>query len=351
MKMSMKCLVPLSLLMLPLAACGSSDDAAGGEEPTELVISTWGFAEDFFREEVYAPFEEEHNVEIVLETGNNSERLNKIRQGNSSVDLIYLSDYYAQQGINDELFAEINRDNIPNIEDIYEMAQAPTGENYGPAYTVSQLGIAYNPEETDVDITSWADLWNPELESSIGLPSITATAGPMVLDAASVVSGSESFDEDAAFAQMKELNPNVANEYSQTSAYVNMFTQGEIAAGPIMEMYVADLKEAVPSTEFVTPEEGAYAIVNTVNVIEGSENQELAEEFINWQLSAEVQETAAAAKVDSPVNTTLDLTDEEAEGITYGADTVENLILLDTEMINERSEEWIDRWNRELTQQ
>ncbi|WP_026699569.1 ABC transporter substrate-binding protein [Salibacterium aidingense] len=339
-----------TLFLLPLSACGSSDDGtSSSEEPTELVISTWGFAEDFFRKEVYAPFEEEHNVEIVLETGNNSERLNKIRQGNSSVDLIYLSDYYAQQGINDDLFAEINYDNIPNAEDIYDVAQAPLGEAYGPAYTISQLGIAYNPEETDVDITSWEDLWDPALEDSIAVPSITATAGPMLLDAASVVSGKDQFDEDEAFAQMQELNPNIVNEYSQTSAFVNMFTQGEIAAGPLMEMFVADLKEAVPEASFVSPEEGAYAVMNTVNITADSENKELAEEFINWHLSAEVQKASAAAKIDSPVNTTLDLSEEEAEGLTYGADTIENLRVLDIEMVNEQSEAWTDRWNRELT--
>ena len=59
----------------------------------------------------------------------------------------------------------------------------------------------------------------------------------MFLDAASKVSGSNEFDEDKAFGQMKKVLPNVVKEYGQTSEFVNMFSQGEIAAGPIMEMY------------------------------------------------------------------------------------------------------------------
>ncbi|MER2060894.1 MAG: ABC transporter substrate-binding protein, partial [Niallia sp.] len=76
---------------LLLAAC-SSDDATNDskEKKEKLVVSTWGFNEDFFRNEIYKPFEEENNVEIVLDTGNNADRLNKVRQGNSDVDVIFL---------------------------------------------------------------------------------------------------------------------------------------------------------------------------------------------------------------------------------------------------------------------
>ncbi|MDQ0206833.1 ABC transporter substrate-binding protein [Alkalicoccobacillus murimartini] len=341
----------VALSAAALTACGGSDDSQGSNgSPTKLVISTWGFSEDFFRAEVYAPFEEEHNVEIVLDVGNNAERLNKIRQGTANVDLVYLSDYYAQQAINDGLFAEIDRSNIPNIEEIYEVAQAPLGEEYGPAYTIGQFGIAYNADAVDQDITSWADLWDESLAKNLTIPGITSTTGPMFLDAASKVSGQDTFNEDAAFAQMAELVPNVVKEYDKTSDFVNMFSQGEVVGGPFMEMYFNDLKEAIPSAEFVTPEEGGYAVMNTVNIVEGSENKELAEEFINFQLSQDIQATTAKAKIDSPVNTTVELTDEEAEGITYGQDVVESLHQLDMEYVNEQSSTWIERWNQEIAQ-
>ncbi len=349
-------LATVAMTSVLLAGCGSStDDAAngsgnGGTAPTKLVISTWGFSEDFFNQEVFGPFEKEHNVDIVLEVGNNAERLNKIRQGTSSVDVIYLSDYYAQQGIDEGLFEKIDRSKIPNINDIYEIAQAPLGEDYGPAYTVGQLGIAYNPDMVAKEVTSWSDLWDPAFENNLTIPNITATAGPMVLDAASRVAGNDTFNEDAAFTKLKELSGNVVKFYTQTSEYVNMFSQEEIAGGPIMEMYFKDLKAAVPNAKFVTPSEGAYAVMNTINVVKGSKNKELAEEFINWQLSQDVQAKSAKAKVDSPVNTKVELNAEEAEGVTYGADVVEKLNKLDMEFVNQQAKGWTDRWNREIAQ-
>lgn len=332
------------------ASPAASSGNAGGGAPTELVISTWGFSEDFFNESVYAPFEKKYNVKIVTDVGNNAERLNKIRQGSSNVDLIYLSDYYAQQGIDEGLFEKIDRSKIPNLDNIYDLAKAPLGEDYGPAYTIGRLGIAYNPDMVKKEVTSWSDLWDADFKNNVTLPNITATAGPMVLDAASKVAGESSFNEDAAFAKLKELNPNVVKYYTQTSEFVNMFSQGEIAGGPIMEMYFKDLKDAVPSAKFVAPSEGAYAVINTINIVKGSQHKELAEEFINWILSKEVQEASAKAKVDSPVNTQVQLSGDETQGITYGADVINSLVKLDMKQVNAGMKEWTDRWNRELAQ-
>ncbi|NOV04309.1 ABC transporter substrate-binding protein [Paenibacillus planticolens] len=356
-------LISLSVVGLALTGCGASPTKEGNTnsattspaeaskgEPTQLVISTWGFSDDFFKKEVYAPFEKEHNVKIVLEIGNNSERLNKVKQGSSKVDLIYLSDYYAQQGIEAGLFDKIDRSRIPNLKDIYDIAKAPLGEDYGPAYTIGRFGIAYNPKATGKEIKSWSDLWSLELSKKLTLPNITSTTGPMILDAASLVAGNTTFNADQAFAKVKELNKGVVKYYGQTSEFVNMFSQGEIAAGPIMEMYVKDLRAAVPETKFISPQEGAYAVMNTVNVIKGSKNKQLAEDFINWHLSKEVQEKSAKAKVDSPVNTTLQLSADEAQGITYGADVVNKLIKMDMKFVNQNLKSWIDRWNKEVAQ-
>ncbi|MBA9025123.1 ABC transporter substrate-binding protein [Peribacillus huizhouensis] len=347
MKKIIKNLTLVSALALTLSACSSSDSSSKKEK---LVISTWGFSEDFFREEVYKPFEKEHNVEIVLDTGNNADRLNKIRQGNSDVDVIYLSDYYAEQGIQDGLFEKLDHSVIPNVENIYEMAKAPLGKDYGPAYTIAQFGIAYNPDEVKKPITSWADLWNKDIGGVITIPGITSTTGPMFLDAASKVSGNTEFNEDAAFTKLKELMPNVLKEYGQTSEFVNMFAQGEIAGGPIMEMYFAQLQEAVPNAKFVSPKEGGYAVMNTVNIVKDSDQKELSEEFINYLLSKEVQEKSAKAKIDSPVNTKVQLSEEDAKGLTYGEDVINSLNILDMKYVNKNSKQWIDRWNKELAQ-
>ncbi|UNK18693.1 ABC transporter substrate-binding protein [Paenibacillus sp. N3/727] len=333
-----------------LTACSGGDKAAEGgkEAPTELVISTWGFAEDQLKKNLYEPFEKQYNVKIVTEIGNNTDRLNKIRQGSSKVDILYLSDYYALQAAEEGLLEKIDRKNIPNIEKLYDIAKAPTGEDYGPAHTVAQFGLAVNSDDVKTPVESWSDLWKAEFKNKIALPNITITTGPMMMDFAAKVGGGQDLDTEAAFKAIKEINPGVVKYYSKSADLVNMFAQGEIVAAPIQDTFFGSLKEALPSAQYITPKEGAYALMNTVNIVKGSKNKELAEKFINWHLSQEVQEANAKDRIDSPTNKEAKLTAEEAEGLTYGADVVENLKTLDLNQVNKQMSGWIDRWNREI---
>ena len=78
-------------------------------------------------------------------------------------------------------------------------------------------------------ITSWNDLWREDLAGSLSLPGITTTAGPMVVMKAGEHAGVDAFaDDDAAFAAVEELKPNVVKNYNTGSELINLFSTGEI---------------------------------------------------------------------------------------------------------------------------
>lgn len=360
MKKIFKMTAVLAILTGLLAGCGgkkeeTTTEAAATEAksaaPTELVISTWGYNEDKLRENLFGPFEKANNVKIILETGNNSDRLNKIRTLDSTkVDLIFLAEAFAVQGINEGLFEEINRENIPNVKDIYEMAQAPNGEKFGPAYTLNRTGIIYDTASVDMEVSSWADLWNAEFESNAAIPEITTTAGPSMVITAGNLAGSNVFaDSSAAFEKLVELKPNLVKTYGRSSELANMFTQGEIVIGVAQDFAYGRIKGALPTAKWVNPKEGSFANLNTINIVKGSKNKELAEKFINWALSEELQKANALSKIDSPVNVKVELSAEEAEGLTYGKELIESLKGTDTMKVNEVLTQWIDKWNREVS--
>ncbi|MTI67201.1 MAG: ABC transporter substrate-binding protein [Firmicutes bacterium] len=357
MKNIKKISILLVLVMtLGAMAIGCSSNESKGEdvdkqEKETLIISTWGYNEDILKKNVFEPFEKKHNVDIVLEVGNNADRLNKIRMNkNSDVDIIYLASSYAIQGVKEGLFEEINRENIPNIENIYEIAKAPLGEKYGPAYTVNRTGIIYDTEATKEKVDSWSDLWRDEFKDNASIANITSTAGPaMVLAAAKKADVSIKDDYDKAFEELSKLKPNIVKTYSRSSDLVNMFTQGEIKIGVAQDFAYGRIKDALPSAEWVNPKEGAFANLNSVNIVKGSDNKELAEKFINFLLSEKVQKANALDKVDSPINVNVELTKEEAEGLTYGKDLINSLQTIDYEYINSVMSDWIDKWNREIS--
>ena len=105
-KKGLALILALGLTVGSLAGCGKKEASEGATGANKkLVISTWGLSEDLLNENVFAPFEKEHGVDIVLEIGNNSERLTKLQNNpNSDVDLVYLAESFAQQGIDGGLF-------------------------------------------------------------------------------------------------------------------------------------------------------------------------------------------------------------------------------------------------------
>ncbi|WML33384.1 ABC transporter substrate-binding protein [Clostridium sp. OS1-26] len=340
-------------LSFALTGCGNSktsEQTSTSKEPTKLVVSTWGYNEDKLRKNVFEPFEKANNCKIVLEVGNNDERLNKAKSMPGSVDVIYLADSYTIQGIEQGLFEKINKDNIPNIKNIYDVAKSAMGDGYGPAYTINRTGIVYDTKTVTTPITSWNDLWRADLKKKISVSEINSTAGPALMQVAANKAGVKLSDNvDGAFKEISTLKPNIVKTYSKSSDFVNMFSQGEINVGVAQDFVFAKIKEAVPTAEWAELKEGNYANLNTINIVKGSKNKELAEKFIDWCLSEQVQKADALDKVDSPVNVKVTLTAEQAKGLTYGKDVINNLKVIDWKQYNSAKAGIIDKWNAELS--
>lgn len=333
------------LLLLVMISAAVMSCAALAKET--LVISTWGYNEDLLRKNLYDPFEEKFDCEIQLEVGNNSTRLNKVKmRGGSQVDVIYLAESFALDAIDAGIIAEVNRDNIPNIANLYPFARAPHGEEYGPAYTLVRLGVIYDSDEI-AEMDSWYDFWREDLEGLVSIPDFNTTSGPAMLIMAARKAGTTLEENpDKAFAELEKLKPNIVKNYARSSELANMFAQGEALAAPAMDFAYFRVKDAVEGAVWLDPEEGSFANFNTLNVIKNSENKELAEKFINYAISEEVQMKMALDKVESPLNMNVDLTEEEAEGLTYGSEVIDRLNTINWQYINANKAELMDRWNR-----
>ena len=311
-----------------------------------FTVSWWGFNGDALQEIIIDPFQEMCSCEVVFETGNNADRLSRLqlREG-AGVDVIYLTDRFSQLGIELGLFQPVDRAQVPNIAEIYDLAQAPQGE-YGPAYTIGRVGIVYNADEVAEPITSWNDLWREDLASQVSLPGITTTAGPMVVLRAAERAGVDAYaDTDAAFAGVAEILPNVLTNYNTGSEMINLFSTGEITVSMAQDFALGRLQAAVPSVVWADLEDGDIATLNTINIPTGAENPDLAHMFLNFVLSAEIQQTLAERGVDAPVNTNVDLTPEQAAPWTYGDEMISSLNRVDYVPMNAALDDWINRWN------
>ena len=318
----------------------------GAAAAKTLTISWWGFNGDKLNEFIVQPFQKKCGCELVFETGNNADRLNKVKiRGGKGVDVIYLTDSFSQIGVAEGLFQKIDPARIPNIAGLHDIAKDPQG-GYGPAYTVGRIGIVYDSAKVNPPITSWNDLWRADLKSAVSLPGITTTAGPMVVMLAGQKAGTDAFkDAGPAFKEIEAIKPNTVKNYQTGSEMINLFSTGEIAVSMTQDFTLGQLQAAVPTITWADLSDGDIAVLNTVNIPTGAENVDLAYEFINFILDPALQKVLAENGVDAPTAKSVELSPEAARKWTYGEARINGLKRIDYSQMNAVKGQWVDRWN------
>ena len=287
----------VTLLVTLLVIASLSFCAVAEEKPfagQTLTISTFSFNAELLQKNVYDPFEAATGAKLVVDTGRNPERVTKIVESPEDYDVVIIGDMFVDQLREAGVLETFDSSKLSNISGIYENARAPMGEGYGPAYTFNRLGIVY---------------------------------------------------DSAIFAKLAELKPNVVKTWTSANDTINMLNQGEISVAVLLDYSYTTAKNANPDYIWVDPAEGSFSGYNMLNIVKGCENKELAEAFIDYYLSYDVQLAEALDGVDAPVRPDVELTAEQAANFTYGEDMIANLKLPDWNVIAANQANWIASWN------
>lgn len=333
---------------MTLTACGGPADGGSKTEGTQkLVLSTYGLSEDISAEEVYAPFEQQFNCEIVTETGGTNDRYTKLAaDSESTIDVIELSQAMTAKGIDEGLFEDIDLSKIANAADLIGAAKTMAEAGQGVAYTINSIGIMYNPEAVGFEIKEFDDLWDSRLAGMVSIPEITTTFGPAMVYMASDHAGVDIKSDNgaSAFQALTELKPNLVKTYAKSADLINMFTSGEVAVAIVGDFGVPTIQAANPNLVYVTPDI-TYANFNTISITKNCKNKDLAYEYLNYRLSQELQSKTGKALNEAPTNNKVQFTEEESQNMTYGP-KAENAKVLDYSFVNPLLNDWIDQWNR-----
>ncbi len=328
---------------------GEPESAASAGMPYEgqtLVVSAWGFNMDLIEANIVQPFEEMHGVDVVFETGNNSERFTRMvaRKANPEVDVALFAGNWALDAANEGLLQPYDPAMLPNLNDLYDFAQDPLNNRMAVGYTVQNLGIVYRTDIVD-SIDSWGDLSAPELAGFLSLPNITTTYGPTVVYMLSAAFGSGYDDHEAGWEAIEALADSITTNYSRSSELTTLVAQEEVYAAPYTSFAWGSLLATELPLAKAEPEEGLPGAFSMVGVAHGADNVELAHLYIDHMLSYDVQLAQALDLVDSPARPDVEVPADTAEKLTYGRDFIDKLIFFDLAETSAMREEMIDRWN------
>ncbi|MBF4993275.1 extracellular solute-binding protein [Arthrobacter gandavensis] len=335
---------------LLLSGCGS-DSSADGDSKT-LVLSAFPFGAEAFEEAVVKPFEDKTGITVEIETGSNADRLSSLELagGDSGVDVMLMSDFYAAMGEEKDLFQAVDAEKIPNLENIADFAVSD--DFSGPSYSYQLNGVLYRTGDVSAEeAASWDLYGNSDYAGRVAFPDISTTGGQLSVTGVADTYGQDPYDIDAALEAIGGWSPNILKFVSSSTEITNLLVQGEIVASPTLNGFATDLIENGEPVAWTATDEGRYMATNRVLIPSGAKNVDAAHEFIDYLLSTEAQTASAELVGDLPVNPEATVPDSltavvgdiAQDPIAAGFST------LDFPTIVANYDTWVDRFAREAS--
>jgi len=291
-----------------LSGCGASGSAggststanSGSSDAGELYVYNWG---EYIDEDVISQFEDETGIKVIYDMfETNEEMYPVIEAGGVNYDVVCPSDYMIQKMRENDLLAEINFDNVPNIDQIdpayMEMSKSFDPENkYSVPYCWGTVGILYNTkllDELGVPApTKWADLWDERLSGEILMQDSVRDAFMVALKKDGYSMNNANEDE------LQQAKQDLVDQKPLVQAYVidqvrDKMIGGEAAVGVIYSGEMLYIQDEVANLgldyelEYVIPEEGTNLWLDSWVIPKNAKNKENAEKWIDFLCRPEI---------------------------------------------------------------
>ena len=268
-----------------LSGCGESSD----EKKGELVLYTW---EAMFPQEVLDNFEEETGIEIIYSNFDTNETmLEKLAQAEGGdYDVIIADDYILESVIQEGLAEKLDKEKLSNFENINPLYQGQfydENDEYTVPYGAGIPLIVYDPEQVDIEIKGYNDLWDPSLKDSIAI-----TANYLVINGIVNLSEGRSLNDEnlddikATGEKLLELATNI--RMIQDDNTQNALLNGEASVAFLYTSQVTMALQENPDLKVVYPEEGLGFGIMNMFIPSDAPSKDAAYQFVNYILEPEV---------------------------------------------------------------
>lgn len=255
-------------------------------EAGDNVINVYNWGE-YIDPEVIEMFEEKTGIIVNYEEfETNEEMYTIVAKGARNYDVICPSDYMVQKMIENDLLAEINYENVPNIvnigEQYMESAKGFDPENkYCVPYTWGTVGIMYNKSMVDEPVDSWEILFDEKYKNSILMQNSVRDAYCVALSYLGYDINTLNEDE------IEEATELLIEQKPIVQAYVvdqvrDKMIKNAAALGVIYSGEAIYMQRENEDLEYVIPKEGSNVWIDGWVIPKNCKNKEGAEAFINF---------------------------------------------------------------------
>ncbi len=324
-----------------LTACSSG----GGDASDRLVVGSYGGDTDVFLKQFVDPLVRDAtpDTEILYSSGDTATLKSKlVAEANSAsgtFDAVMLSDKDLAAMKEADVLMELDPDKISNWENIDESLV----DDYCVPHFHSAIGITYNPEMVDQDVTSWNDFFDIADAGQAG--QWDRWSDYVFYGAAAAAAGGDpGTDLAPGYDTALEAAPKM-KAYGTSTQIKSGLIAGEIAALVNTRANAAQWS-AEAGSEFVSvvPEEGTREYIAYACIPANSQNPDAAYEYLNGVLDPSAQVGFAENMYYAPAVTNAELDPELQEAITLSDDESERIYTPDipelTANLAEESRMW-----------
>jgi len=363
----------VTVLSLPglLAACGGGDEGGGEELRDVLNFANWPFYIDVDEETKQRPtldqFTEETGIRVNYfeEINDNAEYFAKVqgplsRGEGIDRDIFVFTDNSRFPGllIGEEWVEKLDKDRIPNIENLVEAQQSPPFDpdrEYSLPRMGGMTGIAWNEDVTGPVESLEQLLTDPslkgkvtmlqEMADSVGLAILANGDDPSSVDDDVFARATDRIQAAVDSGQIRRFTGN---------DYANPLTRGDFAASVAWSGDVIQLLADNPNLKWAVPEEGGMIWTDNMFIPKGG-SAATASEYMNFVYRPDVM-----AKIAGYVNFVPMVQGAREELAKTDPETAENTLIFpdeellarlhqyDSEALN--NDDHIQRWQRVLGQ-
>lgn len=266
--------------------CGCKREYANGE----VVVFNWG---EYIDEAVIKMFEEEYDIEVVYdEFTENEDMYPIINIGEVNYDVVCPSDYMISRMIQENLLAELNYDNIPNIKNIdpeylKSAEDFDPGNKYAVPYCWGTVGILYNKTMVDGEITSWSSIFDEKYSQNIlMIDSVRDGMGIALKYLGYSMNTAEKSQLEEAKQLLIKQRPLVQGYF--VDEVRNKMIGEEAALGVIYSGEAIYTQRENANLVYVVPEEGSNVWIDGWVIPKNAKNKENAEKWINFMCREDI---------------------------------------------------------------
>ena len=305
--MNWRQLAAVFLLTTSICVIGS----CAKKTPTLNLLVWEGYADPSFLQ----AFEEQHHCKISASyMGSSDELMAKLRGGSAgNYDVISPSSDVATSIAQAGLAAPLDLSKIPGYQQLSpQLTSLPLVRMKGQVYGVP---FVWGPDPMIYDTTvfpqppdSWSVFWDPKYKGKVSvwddLATIYMTAQVLAYDKPDPSQLYNLSDDqlEAVKKKLIELKPNVRKFWSTGGELTNLFQNHEIALAmgwPLMTNQLRKVNFPVGET---IPKENTTGWIDHLMITAGSENKELAQEFLEYMVEAQTQKKVTDVTGYTPAN-------------------------------------------------